>query len=303
MNWLSGLKGKILFEEPLSNHTTLKVGPRAEIWVEPYDKEDLSSLLKKANVLKKDYLIIGLGSKLLITKKKVPLAVHLCSSHFRKCLIRKNRLVAGSGLSLKELLNIAQKKGLGGLEFLNGIPATVGGAVMLNVGVGWPKRIEIGDFVDEVEAMNREGEIRVMGKKDLRFNYRSSNLGQCIILSASFRLLKRNTDNIKINMRKFLDYRMRTQDLSYPSAGCIFKNPVNRNMGDCKGVYSSGRLIDLCGLKGRQIGGAAVSRKHANFIVNLGGANPQDILRLISLIQKEVQEKFKVQLKPEIEII
>lgn len=303
MNWLSGLKGKILFEEPLSNHTTLKVGPRAEIWVEPYDKEDLSSLLKKANALKKDCLIIGFGSKLLISKKKVPLAIHLRSSHFRKCLIRKNRLVAGSGLSLKELINIAQRNGLGGLEFLNGIPATVGGAVMLNVGVGWPKRIEIGNFLDEVEVMSRKGEIRVMGKKDLKFAYRSSNLGQYIILSATLRLLKRNTDNIKINMRKFLDYRMRTQDLSYPSAGCIFKNPVNRNMGDCKGVYSSGRLIDLCGLKGRQIGGAAVSRKHANFIVNLGGASPQDILGLMNLIQRKVKERFEVRLEPEIQIV
>lgn len=303
MNWLSGLKGKILFDEPLSRRTTLKVGPKAAIWVEPSDNEDLSSLLKKASILKKKYLIIGLGSKLLITKKKVPLAIHLGSSNFRRCEVFKNHLIAGAGISLKELINSAHKEGLGGLEFLNGIPASLGGAVALNVGVGWPRRIEIGDFVQEATIMDRSGKIRVMKKKDLKFGYRFSNLKGCIILSVTLKLVRRNMDNIKINMRKFLDYRRRTQDLNYPSAGCIFKNPLFRNKDNSEALKSSGRLIDLCGLKGRQIGQAAVSRKHANFIVNLGGANPQDIVGLMNLIQKEVEEKFKVRLKPEIQIV
>lgn len=299
MNWLSSLKGKILFDEPLSSHTTLKVGHRAKIWIEPYDDEDLSILLKKTSQLKKDYLIIGGGSKLLITKKEVPLAIHLGSVNFRRCEVSKNRLISGAGLSLKEVINIAQKNGLGGLEFLNGIPASLGGAIAMNVGVSWPRRIEIGSFVEELKVMDKNGAIRIMERKDLQFDYRSSNLKRCIILSATLKLFKRNIDTIKVNMRKFLDYRKRTQDLSSPSAGCIFKNPLENR----KGGYSSGRLIDSCGLKGSRIGKAAVSKKHANFILNLGGASPEDVLRLMNLIQKKVRERFQVQLEPEIEIV
>ena len=294
MNWLKGLKARALFDEPLSKHTTLKVGPRADCWVEPQDRADLRALLKKARLLGKDYLVIGLGSKLLIKKKKLDLAVHLKGGEFSLCRAEGEYITAGAGVRMPQLLNTARDFGLGGLEFLNGIPATVGGAIRLNAGVGWPERIEIGAFVERLEVMDKTGRIKTLEKKDLEFGYRYSNLKRYIILKAVFGLFKKRKKNIRLKMRKFRDYRVKTQELGYPSAGCIFKNHNGT---------SSGRLIDLCGLKGRRIGDAAVSAKHANFILNMGKASSSDVLALMNIIQKEVKDKFNLELEPEIQLI
>lgn len=294
MSWYSGLKGRILCNEPLAQHTTIKVGPEALLWVEPYDRDDLRDLVRRSRAKQKDYLVVGRGSKLLIKKKRIPLAIHLASPDFKSCSADSDVITAAAGVSLARLLEVACASGLGGLEFLSGIPASVGGAVMLNAGVGWPERIEIGPFIKQVEVMDKYGRIRNIDGRDIKFGYRSCGLKHYIILSAAFRLFKKRKNNIRIKMRKFLDYRRQTQELAYPSAGCIFKN--------CNG-QSSGRLIDMCGLKGRRVGGAVISRRHANFIVNTGGATSGDILALMSLARKEVKKKFNTELKPEIQVI
>lgn len=294
MSWYSGLRAKILFDEPLSRHTSLRVGPKAGLWIEPYDIDSLRSLLKAARAKKKDYLVIGLGSKLLIKKKKLPLAIHLGSHNFTKAVVRGNDIIVGAGAPLGRLIKAAYDNGLGGLEFLNGIPASVGGAIMLNAGVSWPQRIEIGTFIHQLEVMDKYGRIRIINKKDLEFGYRYSNLRQYIILSARFRLFKKRKENIKVKMRRFRDYRMKTQELGVPSAGCVFKNSEG---------LSSGSLIDQCGLKGSRIGGAVISNKHANFIINRGKASAKDILALMRMVKREVQKRFKINLKPEIELI
>lgn len=294
MSWYSGLNAKILFDEPLARHTTLRVGPCAKVWVEPYGREALQSVLGHAKAKKIDYLVIGGGSKLLITKRKVPLVVYLGSPQFRACNVNENDIIAGSGLKLSALVNAAYTHGLGGLEFLSGIPATVGGALMLNAGVGWPERIEIGSFVYEVEVMDKNGRIKIMPQSFLRFGYRSSSLRPYIILSARFRLFRKRKENIKLKMRKFLEYRKKNQELGCFSAGCVFKN-VNG--------YSSGRLIDDCGLKGMQRGGAVISKKHANFIINRGNATASDIVFLMKIMKREVKKRFKLNLEPEVEIV
>ncbi|TAN59657.1 UDP-N-acetylmuramate dehydrogenase [bacterium] len=294
MNWLDGLRAKILFDEPLSRRTTLRVGPRARLWVEPDSLSDLSALLKKAKSRHKDYLVIGCGSKLLIKKKAVALAIHLNSFDFKQCRIEQDELIAGAGLSLPHLLKTAYDNGLGGLEFLSGIPASLGGAIMLNAGVSWPARVEIGELVRELKVIDKSGVSKTLDKKSLRFGYRHSNLKGYIIVSARLKLLRGRKKDIKLKMKEFLDYRRRTQELSYASAGCAFKNP--------EGV-SSGRLIDLCGLKGRSVGGAAISLKHANFIVNTGKASSSDILALMDLAKEEVKKRFGIALEPEIRII
>ena len=294
MNWCKGLKARVLLNEPLSKHTSLRIGPEAALWVEPYDREALKSLIKKARAMRQDYLIIGFGSKLLINKKRIPLAIHLGSADFKKCIVEGNEIIAGAGVASGSLLKAAYENGLGGLEFLNGIPASVAGMISLNAGVGWPKRIEIGPFVEQVEVMDTLGRIKILDNKILKFGYRYSNLRPYIILSARFRLFKKRKKNIKIKMQRFLDYRKRSQDLGYPSAGCIFKN--------CNGL-GSGRLIDLCGLKGKRVGGACISPRHANFIVNTGGATARDILTLMKMAQREVKKKFALDLEPEIEVI
>ena len=294
MNWRKDLNAVILQDEPLDRHTTLKVGPKADFWIEPRDREALKELIKRARQHKKDYLVIGFGSKLLIAKKRLGLAIHLGSDAFTQVRIEGEDLIAGSGASAAKLIRAALNSGLGGLEFLNGIPATVGGAVRLNAGVGYPERIEIGAFVRSLEVMDKSGRIKVLDKKALEFGYRYSSLDPYIILSARFSLFKKRKQNIRVKMEKYWNYRLKTQELGYPSAGCVFKNPE----GD-----SSGRLIDACGLKGRRIGNALISRRHANFIVNLGQALPADVLSLMKLAQRQVNKKFKIKLEPEIQVI
>lgn len=294
MSWHNGLRAKILFDEPLSKHTTLRVGPKAGLWIEPYDVKALRSVLRKAKTNKKGYLVIGFGSKLLIKKKKISLAIHLGSANFKRCIARGTDIIAGAGAALSKLIRTAYEHNLGGLEFLSGIPATVAGAVMLNAGVSWPKRIELGSFVSGLKVMDRNGKVKNLGRKDLSFGYRSSNLKDYIILGVKFKLGKRKKMFIKSRMQRFRNYRLKTQGLRLHSAGCIFKNPDGQ---------SSGRLIDLCGLKGRRIGDALISNKHANFIVNRGKASSADILALIRLTQEEVKMRFKVNLEPEIQVI
>ncbi len=294
MSWSEKLKAKILFDEPLSRHTTLRIGPRARIWAEPSDDKDLRKLLIKAKKERLRYLVLGCGSKLLIKKKNIPLAIRLNSAHFKKCVAQGSDLIAGAGLGVRGLVGEAYKNGLGGLEFLSGLPASVGGAVMLNAGISWPKRIEIGAFVYSLRVMDENGKLKTFNKKELEFNYRSSNLGPYIILSARFRLFKKRKSNIKVKMQKFLEYRRQTQELGYPSAGCIFKNPDGQ---------SAGRLIDLCGLKGRTAAGAQISRRHANFIINRGNASAEDILSLMKLAKMEVKKRFGINLEPEIQVI
>lgn len=294
MSWLGGLRAKILVNEPLAKHTTIKAGSKAELWIEPSDKEDLRALIKRCGSLKKEYVILGLGSKVLFKKKKVPLVIHLGSDNFKRCALEGNDIIASAGVALNKLLFFAYENGLGGLEFLNGIPASVGGALMLNAGVGWPKRLEIGTFVYEVEVMDKSGRIKTLSQQELKFEYRRSNLKSRVILGARFRLFKKRKKNIRIKMEKFKDYRKATQDLGHPSAGCVFKN--------CNG-QPSGRLIDLCGLKGSRIGGAQISARHANFIINSAKADSKDIVSLMKLAQRKVRAKFGVTLEPEIQII
>lgn len=294
MNWCKRLNAVIRFNEPLSKHTTLRVGPIARIWIEPHTLGALKSIIKKAKAEKEDYLVIGAGSKLLITKKEIPLAIHLGRGVFTDCRSDDNNLIAGAGAPLAKVIRVAYENSLGGLEFLSGIPATVGGALALNAGVGWPERIEMGSFVDRLEVIDANGELKILRKKDLKFGYRFSNLRNYIIVKARFTLFKKRKKNIKKRIAQFLEYRKKTQSIGSFSAGCVFKNVAG---------HSSGKLIDVCGLKGAHRGDAVISSVHANFIINQGQATAKDILALMSLMKKEVKKKFKLDLEPEIEIV
>ena len=165
---------------------------------------------------------------------------------------------------------------------------------MLNAGVSWPKRMEIGFFTEQVKVMDKRGNIKILDRNALDFEYRNSNLKEYIILSARFRLSKKKKEDIESAMQKFREHRFKTQETGGFTCGSIFKNP---------NAQSSGRLIDLCGLKGRRIGGAVISNKHANFIINQGNASAKDVLALMRLAQDEVRKRFKVNLEPEIQVI
>lgn len=266
-----------------------------QFWVEPADIKDLQILLKAALEKNISLRIIGAGSNVLVSSQGLKgIVAKLNSPIFKKISIKNQVVDAGAGASLRELINSTQEKGLAGLQFLVGIPGTVGGALVANAGVNVERKsYSIGDLVEEITVMDYNGRLRTLNKKQIRFGYRSSNLSKYIILSARLRLKKGDRQNISQDIQGLMGYRRRTQELSRPSAGCIFKNPMTR---------SAGSLIDLCGLKGTRKGDACVSSKHANFIVNLGDAQACDVLKLMDLIQKKVREKFGVILEPEIKI-
>lgn len=282
MNWWRG-----------SEHTTFKLGGPAKFFIEPKDTAELRLILGYVRKYKLSLFVIGAGSNILIRDKGIDgVVLQLSSPYFREFIFNGKHLKAGSGVMLSQLLNATEKQGLSGLEFLAGIPATVGGALIMNAGISGKSK-NIGSLVENVTVMNYNGNIKLLKKQALRFGYRTSNLSKYIILNARLNLFKKDKQTVKNRIAEYINYRKVTQDISKPSAGCIFKNPK---------MTSAGRLIDLCGLKGKRIGGACISKRHANFILNLGNARASDVLRLMNLIIKRVKNKFNVTLEPEIKI-
>lgn len=313
MNWWRDLKKEIKFCEPLSKHTTLKIGGIADIWFEPQDLKSLKKILSSCRKKGIPFLVIGNGSNLLVKEGGVRgVVIRLSSPYFREIDFYLNTLtgtsghknngslIAGCGGSLERLVNFARQKRLGGCEFLTGIPGTVGGALVTNAGVRdvfcpMKKRLySIGDIVEEVTVIDPQGRLRTLERKDIRFGYRRSSLNKFILLKAKIKLKRKKIEEIESAIDRFMRYKKATQELIKPSAGSVFKNPPNR---------SAAELIELCGLKGFRIGDAQLSTKHTNFVINRGEAQARDVLALIKLVQDRVKAKHNVELEPEIEII
>lgn len=291
MNCLKRLKCCLKFNESLKERTTFKIGGAAEVFVEPNDETDLKSLITCAKSDNIPILVIGSGSNLLIGGGLIKAAVlKLNKPYFRKIVLKKNFLEAGAGVALARLISASAKKSLSGAEFLAGIPGTVGGALAMNAGA-WGN--DIGSLVESVRVMDYSGRIKTLRGKQLKFGYRKSNLAKFIILSARLRLKKIGRQSIRKNILRNLALRRNSQDSGFPNAGCIFKNPQGE---------SAGRLIDLCGLKGRRAGGAVISEKHANFILNRNNASAKDVMSLMKLARLRVMKKFGIDLEPEIKI-
>jgi UDP-N-acetylmuramate dehydrogenase len=291
MNWRKNLKGRFKTGEPLKKHTTFKIGGPAEFFAEPKDLADLKLLLNLAKKKKLRPLIIGAGSNILVGDRGVKaLVIKLNSPFFKEISFKGNTLKAGSGLALGRLIASARKQRLGGLEFLGGIPGSVGGALAMNAGA-WMRSIL--EFVENVRVMDYNGRKKNIPKQKIKYGYRKSSLAKYIILGATFKLKRVSPAIINAALKQYLKRRRNSQESSCPNAGCIFKNPPGE---------SAGRLIDLCGLKGRSCAGALISPKHANFILNAKNARAADVLQLISLIKRRVKNKFNVELHPEIKI-
>ncbi|MFH1578070.1 MAG: UDP-N-acetylmuramate dehydrogenase [Candidatus Omnitrophota bacterium] len=300
MNWQKSLKGKVRINEQLAKHTSFKVGGPVQYWFEPSDTPDLQNLVVSARKRNMPLRVIGAGSNILADDAGVKgIVVKLNSPCFKKItdgqafacfkprLSQKARVInVGAGLSLVKLVRYTKDNGLAGCELLAGIPGTVGGALVMNAG-------NIGDSVLSVSVMNRDGRVNILTKRDIQFGYRNSTLNDCIILSTYLKLIKKDKRIVARNIGRYFDYRRKTQDLSRPSAGCIFKNPDKK---------PAAYFIERCGLKGSSFGDAAISFKHANFIINKGRANFIDITKLIAYIIRSVKKKFNLKLEPEIKI-
>jgi len=291
MNLWKDLKVKIRVKEPLKKHTTFRIGGPMQYFAEPGDTEALKLLLKRAKRANIRILVLGAGSNILAADNVIKgLVLRLNSRPFKRIVLKNNKISAGCAISLPQLLLFAGKRGLSGFEFLAGIPGTVGGALMMNAGA---RGRAIGDTVATVTAMDYSGREKVLKRSAIKFGYRNSGLNKYIILTVSFKVGRRPKKEIIRKIEENLSLRLASQDLSKPSAGCVFKNP--------KGL-SAGILIDECGLKGKSCGNARISDRHANFILNLGSAKASDVLRLMKLAKNKVKKEYGVTLEPEIKI-
>lgn len=275
--------------EPMSRHTTFKIGGNADVFVLPKSEEELIFCIKTAGKCSVPFCIIGNGSNILASDDGVEGAV-ICLLNMKGIKISGDTAVVLAGQSLMSFCMTLQRKGLSGLEFAYGIPGTVGGAVYMNAGAYGG---EIKDAVVSVRYLDKSGKICVMDKEQMNLRYRSSIFQENggIILSAEFRLNKDDSDKILERMNEYLSRRKEKQPVDLPSAGSTFRRP--------EGNYA-GTLIEKSGLKGKKTGGAQVSEKHAGFIVNTGGAKSRDVVSLIEKIQAKVLNDSGVKLQTEV---
>jgi UDP-N-acetylmuramate dehydrogenase len=292
------LKGAVKLREELSKRTSLKIGGWAQVWVEPADAQDLKKALAIVKKSKVPMFIMGNGSNVLASDSGFNgIVIHLGAASFKKVAIHGGCVQAGAGYSLPKLVRTACDKGLAGLESLVGIPGTVGGAVYMNAG-GYnnPMYRNIGEVLTAVKVMDYNGAVKTIKKDDLKLGYRSSNLDKYIILEAEFKLEKGDRASLMASCGKFMRIKKEKQVLDKPNAGCFFKNPDNFQ-------FTCGQLIDMLKLKGKTIGGAQISEKHANFIINKGNATCGDVLELVAFIKDSVKKNYGIDLELEVKVI
>ena len=294
------LKIPLRFDVSLSRYSTFQIGGLARYFSEPTRIEELQALLQFARQENLPFLLIGKGSNILFPDEGFPgLVITLIHFEPRKMIfdLDQETVTASSGTNLYQLALATRNAELGGAEFLSHIPGTLGGALVMNAGFSrFPgEKHQISDLVEEVTVLTPEAEVQKLGREDICFEYRRTNLNQFIILGVRLKLHRAKRSEVQAEIQASFDYRNRVQDLRYPSAGSVFKNPPGQQ-------GSSGQLIEKVELKGKRIGNAMISDRHANFIVNLGGAKASDVLDLIHLAQEKVFEAYGVHLEPEIRI-
>lgn len=278
----------------LASYTTFKIGGPAEYFFEAKTREDLIKAIKTAKKFKMPFFILAGGSNTLVSDKGYRgLLIRNQNSEFQ---IIGFKIKAEAGIRLSRLVMESLNHGLSGFEWVAGIPGTIGGAIRGNAGA-FEK--SMADVVERVELLeiNSELIIKSYELKDCRFGYRSSifkEKNNLIVLSAEIRLKTDDKEKIKESIERYLNYRKGKHPLEFPSAGSIFENPEG---------HSAAKLIEECGLKGKKIGQAQISEKHANFIINLGQAKAKDVCRLIDLAKEKVKDKFGIILKEEIQFL
>lgn len=278
--------------ESLKKHTTYGIGGPADLMIFPKSKQDLIKVIEIINENKIQLTILGSGSNVLVSDNGIRGAVISLKNSLKQIEVDDNILYAECGTMLGKIVKHAVKNNLIGLENLNGVPGTLGGALIMNAGA-WGG--EISENLIHVEVINSKSEIQKIQKKDLNFSYRQSSFNKDdILLSAKFNLKKADKDIIKENFIEAQSGRKKSQPLNKRSAGSLFKNPKNN---------SAGKLLDEAGLKGFSIGDAKISEKHANFFINDGDATSKDMLMLIKKAHKEVKDKFNVNLSLEVKLM
>ncbi len=283
-------RGKVALNEPLDMYTSLRVGGPADYYLEPADREELMQLLPYLKQCGCPYVILGRGSNLLVSDEGIRSAVINLEKALSSIRLDNNFVRVESGVSIARLIDFCIQHGLRGVEMLPGIPGTLGGAIVMNAGAYGG---EISDHLIDVDVL-RDGAVTTVKKQDAGFSYRRSGFAHDVVLEARFAFPPGEKEEIAKRRMEILTRRNQSQPLNYPNSGSVFKNPP--------GTFAA-RLIEEAGLKGTQRGQARISEKHANFIVNLGGAAAADVVGLILLAKNTVREKFNVVLEPEVKLI
>lgn len=288
-------KENIKYNEPMSKHTTTKVGGNAACFCEPSTIEQIVEIVKFAKENNLKYYIIGNGSNLLVLDSGIDGLVIRIGDKFSSVNVNGNEIFAYAGASLANVARKAMENSLTGLEFACGIPGAIGGAVRMNAGAYGS---EMKNVISSVTYLDENLDVKKVDNTSLCFSYRHSifvEKKEYIVLGATFALENGNKEEIKAKMDELMLARKTKQPVEYPSFGSVFKRPG-------EGLYV-GKMIEECGLKGYSIGGAEVSTKHAGFIINTGNATCKDVLDLIEYIKEKVYEKFNVKLQEEVVIL
>lgn len=279
-------------DEPLAKRTTLRVGGPADFYIEPANEKDLAVTLKLCRQNAIPFFILGRGSNLLVRDGGFRGAV-ICLGHpaFAKIEISGGTMYCGAGAKLKNVAVEARRNGLSGLEFLEGIPGSVGGALRMNAGAMGGQTF---DAVETVRLMDFGGQVSELSRAAMAVAYRGcATLKDHVALAAVFKCSVASREEIEMRMKTFSEKRWDSQPAA-PSAGCIFKNP---------GTIPAGKLMDELGLKGTRVGGAVVSAEHGNFIINDGKATARDVLNLIEILKAKAKAERGIELQTEVEII
>jgi len=285
--------GKIVEKVPLKEHTTYKVGGVASCFIYPENVKQLITLLKYAKENNIKHKVLGNGSNTLFSDNKYE-GIIIKLDKFDYIEVKKTIIVVGAGYNLMKLAQLAARKSLAGLEFASGIPGTIGGAVYMNAGA---YKSDMGYIVKRVKVLTPDYRVITMTNKELDFHYRSSFFQKnkdYICLEATLGLAKGKKEELYEVNRERKKRRLESQPLEYPSAGSVFRNP--------EGLFA-GKLIEDLGLKGLTKGGAQISTKHANFIINIGNAKAKDIKELIDFTKEAVLDRYNVELKCEQEFV
>ena len=286
--------GRVTYDCPLNTHTTIGIGGKADAWYEPFSPEEIRDARKLFLDQGVRSVLVGNGSNVLFPDSGLEaVVIKLSSPYFRERKIDGAVMTAGAGSPIGGIISDCCKAGLGGMEGLVGIPGTVGGAIKMNAGY----KSNISDHLEKVLVMNEQGELRWLGKGDLVFGYRTSSFAETdVLLQAVFRLKGARPHDLLRTIKVNFGQKMEKQPLDKRTLGSVFKNPAGS-------TYRSAQMIDMAGFRGRRIGGAVVSAKHANFIENAGGATAADVKGLINDVRAAVRGKFAVELETEIQIL
>ena len=284
---------RVLFDEPMSQHTTFRIGGPADVFVMPENYEQIREVLRLCKEEKLPFFVLGNGSNLLVSDSGYRGVIIQMDRNMEEIRLDGEEIHACAGALLSSVAVAARNASLTGFEFAGGIPGTIGGAAEMNAGAYGG---ELKDVLKEVTVMTREGEILTIPAEKMEMGYRTSIIKTAgyLVLEAVISLKKGDEEAIRATMKDLSERRTEKQPLDYPSAGSTFKRPEG---------YFAGKLIMDSGLRGYRVGGAQVSEKHCGFVINAGGATAEDVRSLMDHVIRVVREKYGVTLEPEVKFL